>query len=96
LDEETFTDWYLARDATGSVASVIVCDERQVADGLRVQDGSGLAREPEATEIARCTHDFLVADGAVRIAAEYPRALLKDWRRIEARVREVFDTYRAC
>lgn len=95
LDEETFTDWYLARDATGNLTSVIVCDERQVADGLRIKDGIGLVRDDEATAIARCAHDFLVADGTVRIAAQYPRAMLKDWQRIETRVRELFDTHRA-
>ncbi len=94
-EDQTFTDWYLARDPTGRLTSVIVCDERQVADGLRLQDGIGLVRAPAAEQIARCTHDFLVADGAVRIAADYPRVMLEDWQRIEARVREIFDTYRA-
>ncbi len=95
LEDETFADWYLAREATGRLTSVIVCDERQLADGLRLQDGNSLTREPEAERIARCTHDFLVADGTVRIAADYPRVMLKDWQRIEARVRDMFESHRA-
>ncbi len=90
--DSTFTDWYLARDAD-RLLSVIVCDEARVPDGLREESGR-LTSDPDADAVATCAHHTTIADGGVRVSIDYPRALLRDWRRIEDAVRALFDTYR--
>jgi hypothetical protein len=92
LADTTFSDWYLARDG-GRLSSVIVCDEARVPDGVR-EEGGRLLSTPDADAVAACAHHFTLADGDIRVSIDYPRALLRDWRRIEDAVRTLFDTHR--
>lgn len=89
---ETFATWYLARDASGALATVVKCDAHEIPDGLAV-DGA-CVRTEGAWQVARCAHEFVVAADGIGVTMAYARAFLHDWKRIEGRVRALLARWR--
>jgi len=86
-------DWYVARNASGSIDTLIKCDSAdRIPDGL-VIDEEDLV--PSGTDrIAHCTHYFVDLSDRLSIRLMYPRVILRDWKRMESTVRDVLAKYR--
>ena len=86
-------DWYVAKDASGSIATLIKCDSAdRVPDGL-VIEGEELVANDEGRS-AGCTHYFVDLDDKLALEMTYPRAVLRDWERMESAVRDVLAKYK--
>lgn len=83
-------DWFVQRDAQGKLTTVITCSAREMPDGV-VLDGDTL--EQIKPPIATCEHSLILPRYNTRVTVEYLRVFLKDWQRIDARVRGLFDQY---
>jgi len=85
-------DWYVARNASGSIDTLITCDSAdRIPDGL-VTDGKDLV--PSGTDrIAHCTQYFVDLRDSLSIQLMYPRVVLRDWKRMESSVRDVLVKY---
>lgn len=90
-DPWDFEDWYLRRDAQGHVLTRMRCDPPTKPDGLIIQ-GNALIKG-ENPRVAMCTHTFSLPKYDVILGVTYPRVLMHDWERIEARYRAVMDRY---
>lgn len=79
-------DWYLAYGPKRQIRTFIRCGSHEMPDGI-VFDG---ARVVEVTPpVMLCTHHFTVPEKGLSVELGYPRALLHDWARVEARVRQL-------
>lgn len=85
-------DWYLNRDASGQLTTVIKCSSHLRPDGFII-DGERL--EPVGNRSASCTHYFSMPDEKISFSAFYARVFLKDGKRIEDRARELLNSNRA-
>lgn len=88
MKPERHTDWFLSRDESGEVATVIKCTAREVTiSGVEYRDGKMV----KSREIgyADCKHTFMIASLDTLIRIEYPREGLKRWREIEQRARDL-------
>jgi hypothetical protein len=85
-------DWYIARDARGKLETLIKCDSRELPDGLTIQ---GDRVVDAGTGNASCDHSIVIGEDNLSVSIEYNRVFLKDWKRIEDRVRTLFAQYRA-
>ena len=85
-------DWYVARDTHGKLTTLIKCDSRELPDGLTIQ-GDGVV--DGETNNASCEHSMVIAGDNISVSIGYNRVFLKDWKRIEDRVRALFAQYRA-
>lgn len=86
---EDTQDWYLRRDSTGRLATLIQCNSHLEPDGYAIQ-GRQLVGNPSDQTSAQCTHEFVLEDLKTKISIDYPRALLGDWMRFETRARALF------
>lgn len=86
-------NWYLSRDASGRLTTLIKCDSHLEPDGY-VAEGRTLAEVPNVRTNALCIHHFVMDDVKASVRVSYLRALLHDWKRIEDRARELFESHR--
>lgn len=77
-------DWYVARGADGKVTTYIECMSHEIPDGIRFEGERVVYAKPP---IALCTHFFTFADKRISVTVDYARAFLRDWQRIEQRLR---------
>lgn len=84
-------DWFVGRDANGTLTTVIKCTARELPDGAEI-DGDTL-RLLDAPKLSMCSHDFTLPGYDARINVSYLRVFMKDWRRIEQRIRGLFEQY---
>ena len=90
-DPWDFEDWYLRRDAQGHVLTRMRCDPPAKPDGLVIQNDA-LVKDGNP-RVALCAHAFSIPKYDVKIDVRYPRVVMHDWKRIEARFRAVMDRY---
>ena len=88
----TYKDWYLARNASGRLATLIKCDPQEIPDGLVIQGNRVLPDGPP--RIATCNHEFIITEDRISVSMDYARVFLKDWKRIEDRARSLLAGYR--
>lgn len=81
-------DWFLGRDSTGALRTVIKCSVAQMPDGVGVQNGR-LVHDPSVFRRAVCTHQFIIPEYKLDVYVVYQRIMLPDWQRLESRVREI-------
>lgn len=86
-------DWFLHRDASGRLTTLITCDSHLRPEGY-VAEGRALVKIPTDRTNALCMHRFVMDDVKASVRISYPRALLKDWKRFEDRARELFEAHR--
>lgn len=86
-------DWYLLRDSTGRLNTMISCDSHLRPEGY-VAEGRALVKIPTDRTNALCMHRFVMDDVKASVRISYPRALLKEWKRFEDRARELFEAHR--
>jgi hypothetical protein len=86
---EVSNDWYLGYDNAGAVSTLIQCDNHLIA-GASLVDGK-LEKTPVGEPRGMCWHRFTVNDKKLVVRVTYPRAYMKDWKRIELRVRQLID-----
>ncbi len=82
-------DWFVARDANGTLTTVIKCTSREEPDGARMVDGR--LQLLDAPRLPRCNHSFLMPRYGTNVRVSYLRIFMRDWQRIEQRVRDIFD-----
>jgi hypothetical protein len=90
---ENAQDWYLHRGADGRLHSFIKCRSHLRPDGYAVE-GNTLVKIPSDRTNALCTHHFVMDDVKASVVIDYPRVLLKEWKRFEDRARELFEAHR--
>ncbi len=80
-------DWYVQRDASGDISTVIKCTSREVVgDGVEYRDGVLGARRSDP--YSDCYHVFVIPELKIAVDIRYVRFALPDWKRIEDRARE--------
>lgn len=84
-------DWFVRQDSEGHVLTFIRCDPVTKPDGLIIQGDTVV--EDDTPRVAQCSHAFAIPEYGVAVDASYPRVLMRDWARIEARYRELMDRY---
>ncbi|KRG71031.1 hypothetical protein [Pseudoxanthomonas dokdonensis] len=85
-------DWYLRRDAQGHLTTHIVCDNRGLPDGVKIE-GERVDDDPAYSRSTSCTHYFAIPKYRTLVTVDYTRVLLKDWQRIEDTIRANLDRY---
>ncbi|RMH94531.1 hypothetical protein EBB59_02345 [Lysobacter pythonis] len=80
-------DWFVRRDAQGHNLTFIRCDPPSKPDGLIIQ-GDDVVKD-ENPRVAQCSHSFAIPEYGLSVEVDYPRVLMRDWARIEARYREL-------
>jgi len=90
---ENTQDWYLHRDVSGRLTTLIKCDSHVRPDGYAVEGGA-LVKIPADRTNALCAHHFVLGDVKAHVNISYKRALLGEWKRFEDRARELFETHR--
>lgn len=86
-------DWYLSRDASGRLTTLIKCDSHLRPEGY-VAEGRSLVKVPNVRTNALCTHYIVMDDVKASVEISYHRELLHEWKRFENRARELFATHR--
>lgn len=89
---ETYKDWYVGRDGSGGISTLIRCTPAELPDGLLIQGDRVVAKGDEL--IANCTHDFVMAEDRITVSIDYARAFLRDWKPIEDRARDLLAQHR--
>ncbi|UZW60930.1 hypothetical protein [Lysobacter enzymogenes] len=82
-------DWFVARDADGTLTTIIKCTAREEPDGARIADGR--LELLDAPRLPSCSHAFVMPKYGTYVQVSYLRIFMRDWRRIEQRIRAVFD-----
>lgn len=82
------SDWYLAYRPDGAVATHISCVSREVPDGIVFAGRRVISVKPP---VASCSHEFIIPSLRIWIVMDYKRVMLKDWKRIEERVRGLLE-----
>jgi len=91
---EVAPDWYVLRDGEGRVRTFISCDPWEyMPDGVLMEGGT-LVRS-SGDRVAMCRHSMVDGQDGVAVEMSYARALLVDWRRLEATARELMRRYEA-
>ena len=85
-DSSAHTDWYVKFAASDTPSTIIECAPEEIPDGVIFKE-SQVMNDPDASRRALCTHEFLVPEYKLYVRVNYLRPFLKDWQRIEARVR---------
>lgn len=81
-------DWFIARDADGRIRTVVKCDDSREPEGFEIR-GETLVSILGATRWPLCGgHLFSMPEYSISVKASYSRPILRDWRRIEATVRD--------
>lgn len=88
---EDTQDWYIARDAGGTLTTVIKCDSQLRPDGFIIQ-GERVIREGHHS--TGCDHEIVIVEDKILLSIAYPRVFLKDWKKIEQLSRELFSQSR--
>ncbi|TXH77390.1 MAG: hypothetical protein E6Q88_01355 [Lysobacteraceae bacterium] len=78
-------DWFFARPTPHGAATAIECTPRILDDGVGILNGRLVRSGGDTGVLAVCRHSFELPDGVI-VHAEYPRAVLGHWKRIEAKV----------
>jgi len=87
----TSPDWFVGRDASGAIRTVVKCDNAHRPEGFEIRDDR-LVSLPGASRWPFCgAHSFVLPQFSVAVRTSYHRPLLRDWRRIEAEVRRLMD-----
>ena len=87
-DSSAHTDWYVQFAASDTPSTIIECAPKEIPDGVIFKE-SQVMNDSAASQRALCTHEFLVPEYKLYVRVNYLRPFLKDWQRIEARVREL-------
>lgn len=82
-------DWFVARDANGTLTTIIKCTAREEPDGARIVDGR--LELLDAPRLPSCSHAFLLPKYGTYVQVSYLRLFMRDWQRIEQRIRAIFD-----
>ena len=86
-------DWYVARSRDGQLSTFISCDPAdRIPDGLFAH-GKMLERA-DGDRVAMCSHSLVDLDDSITIEMSYARVMLRDWKRLEATVRNLLRRYR--
>ncbi|QDH71364.1 hypothetical protein FKV23_15650 [Lysobacter alkalisoli] len=81
-------EWYLRMGDTGYPMTVLKCDSREEPDGLLI-DGNQVVNDPANRRRAMCDHFFAIPEWNLHTRITYPRVFMRDWKRIESRVRDL-------
>ncbi len=82
------SDWFISRNASGRIGTVVMCDDARRPEGFEIRD-EALVSIPGATRRPVCGgHRFSMPEFSLSINASYARPILRDWRRIESAVRD--------
>ncbi|RMH87897.1 hypothetical protein EBB59_12210 [Lysobacter pythonis] len=87
VDPLSIEDWFVRRDTQGHVLTFIRCPPRARPDGLIIQ-GARLVKDGNP-RVPQCSHTFSMPEYGAAVDMHYPRVLMRDWARIEARYREL-------
>lgn len=80
-------DWFIRRDDSGRVRTVVKCDDGRRPDGEAIE-GDRLVELPGSTRSPQCgSHLFSMPEYSISIRAGYSRPILRDWQRVEATIR---------
>jgi hypothetical protein len=85
-------DWYLSRDASDRLTTLIKCDSHLRPEGY-VAEGGALVKVPTERTNAQCSHHIVMDDVKASVEISYKRALLHEWKRFEIRARELFESH---
>lgn len=85
-------DWLVGRDAQGTLTTVIKCTSREEPEGARIVEGR--LELLDAPMLPSCSHSFLMPRYSTNVRVSYQRIFVRDWKRIEQRIREIFDNGR--
>lgn len=81
------SDWFISRDATGRIGTVVMCDDERTPEGFEIRNAA-LVSVPGSSRWPLCSHRFSVPEFSMSIDASYHRPILRDWLRIESAVRD--------
>jgi len=82
MKADRHTDWFLAKDAAGEVATVIKCTPREITvSGVAYRDGKLVKSRDYGYAV--CKHTFMVAALSTLVRIEYPREGLARWQEFE-------------
>lgn len=85
FQKDSFEDWWIARAPDGRMRTFIRCLPMELpGDGIKVVDG--LWDRDMSEPLARCRHEFAIADFSSTVEIKYPREALPRWAEIEAHV----------
>lgn len=76
---ESYQDWFVRRDDTGALVTLIKCDHEP---------------EPGDSRRPGCTHEITMPDLKISVSMDYAREYLSGWKRIEDRARALLLQYR--
>ncbi|MGO1071024.1 hypothetical protein [Lysobacter sp. CA199] len=82
-------DWFVGRAADGTLTTVIKCTAREEPEGAQIVDGR--LKLLDTLRLPSCDHTFLLPRYGSKINVSYLRIFMRDWQRIEQRVRDIFD-----
>lgn len=86
MQAKNHKDWYVRRDESGQIQTIIKCTSREVTEsGVEYRDGK-LVRSDE-DGFPTCRHVFVIPDLKVVVEIRYVRLALEDWKKIEDRAR---------
>ena len=81
-------DWFVARSSDGQISTFIKCDNpTHRKDGVTLRGDEVTSADGELA--ALCTHYFVDIQSKLSIRLSYKRAFLRDWKKMEAAVRNV-------
>jgi hypothetical protein len=93
MSSDRYSDWYLSKDDSGEVKTVIKCTSREVtSSGVEYRDGKMVKSREYG--IAKCDHTFMVVDLDTLVLVNYPREGLEHWKAIEDRARNLLTKFR--
>lgn len=82
-------DWFVARDANGTLTTIIKCTSREAPEGARIVDGR--LELLDTPRLPSCNHAFIMPKYGTYVRVSYLRIFMRDWQRIEQRIRGIFD-----
>ena len=82
-------DWYIARDETREVVTLIKCDTDEKTDGLVVQGRELVSSENPKDRVAQCNHLMIFPEESLSVSIGYVRVVLSDWQRFEGALKEL-------
>lgn len=86
---EVSDDWFFAYDDSGEIATFIKCANHEIK-GAGLIDGK-LEWTPPGQNRGDCRHSFVIPRYNLVVHITYLRAYLRDWKRIETRVRQLIE-----
>jgi len=93
VDDENLTglgkDWFVSYSTGGKPVTFISCSPREIRGAKLVNE----RLEDAAAGIDRgtCNQEFVIEEFQIAVDVTYLRAYMKDWKRIETRIRSLFD-----